>query len=79
MKQQLIATSQLLNAWLFFGFADETVSAHCWRSRHKPPFSVLRPVIDGLFYCLTLGKSRDHCFRSYESEMRRNHFPMELR
>jgi hypothetical protein len=78
MKRQLIALSQLLNAWLFFGYPDETVSTHCWRSRHKQPFKALGPVIDGLFFVLELGKV-DHCKRSYDEERKHTHLPMELR
>jgi hypothetical protein len=78
MRQMLISLSQCINAWIFRGYADETVSTHCWRSRHKQPFKALRPVIDGLFFILELGKW-NHCERSYYEELRRSHLPPELR
>lgn len=68
VKQVLIAIDQLLNA-LLFGWADETFSSRCWRTR-----SVLVPVIDRLFFW-----DRNHCYASYVAERRRLHSPPEER
>jgi hypothetical protein len=73
MKQILIAIDQLANACLG-GWADETLSARCWRLRHKQPQAFLRAVIDGLFFW-----EIDHCRLSYESELFRLQSPPEQR
>lgn len=72
MKQILIAIDQLVNA-ILGGWADETLSAHAWRSRHKPPFKTLQPVIDRLFF------DPSHCQDSYLSEIKRSQLPPEYR
>lgn len=74
--QVLIALDQLANALLFFGFADETISARSWRQRHKLQWRIARALIDRLFALLG---DVDHCERSYESERTGAHLPGELR
>lgn len=61
-RQVLIAGDQLLNA-LAFGWADETLSARCWRLRDRPGWGLLRRLIDMLFFW-----DRNHCRESYDSE-----------
>ncbi|RPE72553.1 hypothetical protein EDC62_0244 [Tibeticola sediminis] len=64
-----IAIDQL--AWVVVtlgdGSPDETISAAAWRmeSQGKPAGRILRPIIDALFRPL----ERDHCRKSYESEV----------
>lgn len=91
-RQALIALDQLGNAMVgllaaVFSFlrltrraglwwADETISAHCWRwhiqgIRHWP-----RALVDGL--ALLFG-DKDHCRASYESERQGRQLPPELR
>jgi hypothetical protein len=69
----LVALDQLVNAVLG-GYADETLSARCWRLQTFPPYSTLRPIIDRLFFW-----QNDHCRSSFESEQRRAQLPKEYR
>jgi hypothetical protein len=69
MMQVLIALDQLVNACLG-GFADETLSARCWRLRSRQPYRFLQPVIDGLFFW-----QERHCEQSHISELRRLQSP----
>ena len=74
MKQILIAIDQLFNA-LFGGWADETLSSRAWRQQHKKKhWSVLRMVIDALFFW-----EKDHCRKAYESELDRTQLPPAFR
>lgn len=68
-----IAVDQLLNAVLG-GYADETMSARCWRLRSARPYSLLRPVIDCLFFW-----QPNHCEGAYLSERLRSQLPAEYR
>ena len=73
MKQRLlnllIAVDQLL--WVVFtlgkGHPDETISAAAWRMERQGKLAgrLLRPIIDLLFLPL----ERDHCRKSFESEL----------
>jgi hypothetical protein len=67
--QTLIAFDQFLNALLFGGWADETISARAWRE-----FPRLAKVIDAVFWF-----DPDHCFESYVSEQLRSQSPPEQR
>jgi hypothetical protein len=69
----VIALDQLANA-ILGGYADETMSARCWRLRAQRPYSWLRPTIDRLFFW-----QKDHCQGAYESEQRRAQLPAEYR
>lgn len=66
-----IAFDQLVNAVLG-GYADETMSARCWRLRAEQPYALLRIVIDGIFFW-----QLDHCKSAYESELKRSRLPAE--
>lgn len=72
----LIAFDQQLNT-LLGGSPDETLSARAYRVERKSRLwgVLLRPVIDAIFFVLTLGKERDHCRQAYESEQSRQHLP----
>jgi len=70
-REVAIAIDQLANA-ICGGYADETISARCWRRRASRPYTILRPVIDGLFFW-----QRDHCRSAYESEVKRTQLPKE--
>lgn len=72
IKQILIAIDQLINT-LCGGYADETLSARCWRCRDRQPFKTLEPVIDWLFFDMS------HCLESYRSERKRAQLPPEYR
>lgn len=76
LLQVLIALDQLANALLFFGWADETISARSWRQREKWQWRVARCAIDWLF--ALLGDSH-HCEGAYKSEQQRSQLPGELR
>lgn len=69
MKQVLIALDQLANA-LVGGFADETLSARCWREQRH---GAVR-VIDALFFW-----ERGHCEASYRAELLRTQLPRGYR
>lgn len=74
MKQILIAFDQLLNA-LFFGYADETLSARAYRmSTTSRKWEIAEKVINGIFFW-----QDNHCFESWESEMERRQLPVEYR
>ena len=73
IKQIAIAFDQLVNA-VFGGYADETLSARCWRLRKYQPYKFLRPLIDGLFFW-----QDGHCEASYESEKQRYQLPQEYK
>lgn len=68
-----IAFDQLVNTVLG-GYADETLSARCWRLRDVAPYKYLRPVIDTLF-CW----QKNHCYSAYQSEILRSQLPKEYR
>lgn len=69
--QIAIAFDQLANTVLG-GYADETMSARCWRLRRFQPYRFLQPVIDMLFFWQV-----DHCRRSHEAELARTQAPRE--
>lgn len=70
--QVLVALDQLVNT-LCGGMADETLSsrAHRRRLRGKP---CLANAIDKLFWW-----QEEHCKTAYESEMARQHLPLNMR
>lgn len=71
MKQYLlqlfIAVDQLINT-LFFGWADETISARCYREKRK----FFEKVINLLFFW-----QEEHCRDAYYSEVLRKQYPEE--
>lgn len=66
LKQFIISIDQLINV-LFGGMADETISARLYRTNSK-----LVPFVD-----FVLGKN--HCYKSYISEVERKQFPKDYR
>jgi hypothetical protein len=68
-----VALDQLVNAVLG-GYADETMSARCWRLRSARPYSWLRRAVDLLFWF-----QKNHCQTAYESERLRSQLPAEYR
>jgi hypothetical protein len=69
----LVAVDQLANA-ILGGWADETMSARCWRLQAQRPYSWLRIAIDRLFFW-----QPNHCQSAYESEQVRSQLPAEYR
>lgn len=67
--QSLIALDQLVNALLFGGWADETLSSRSYREYPR-----LAKVIDIIFWF-----DKDHCYESYVSERLRLQAPPETR
>ena len=57
-------------------WADETISAHCWRWHINGVLSWPRKVVDAL--ALLFG-DKDHCQQSYESERLGRQLPPEER
>ena len=76
----LVALSQLGNA-LLGGYPDESMSARAWRTSQKRRFPgvITRPLIDTLFFVITLGRDNAHCLTAYESEHLRRQFPEHYR
>jgi hypothetical protein len=73
LKEIAVAFDQLVNA-IFGGYADETISARCWRLRAERPYSGLRQVIDWIFFW-----QPSHCQGAYEAERKRSQLPAEYR
>ena len=72
--QVLIAFNQLINA-LFSGWADETLSARCYREKRW-----FRHVIDLLFFWHKNSEGkRNHCEQCYRHERERKDLPEEYR
>jgi len=72
--QLAIAFDQTLNA-LLGGWADETLSARCWRLRESHKLAKIGvTIIDILFFF-----DPNHCETSYESEKNRFHLAPEYR
>lgn len=80
--QILIAFDQFLNTLLCSIFepfskqwADETFSAHCYRSKDKNfVWKAMYHLVNLLFFW----QSADHCYLAYVSEKERKHLPKEL-
>lgn len=75
MTQQLIALDQFINTLVWaryegFGFADETLSARCWRLRRHPFWAEAMKVINQIFFWQT-----NHCQESYLAECKRLQYP----
>jgi hypothetical protein len=75
LKQVLVAVDQLCNA-LAGGWADETISARCWRLRQRRGWERLRRMVDAV---ALLFRDKIHCEESYRSEQLRLQCPPELR
>lgn len=73
LKQVLIGLDQLLNA-LMGGWADETLSSRAWRHYVKGDYKWPKVLIDGILFF-----DKDHCQRSYESEIKRSQLKPEMR
>lgn len=74
LDQIAVAFDQFINT-LFGGWADETLSCRAWRQREKKRrWKIIRRVIDALFFW-----QKGHCKRAFESELKRRHFPPEMR
>ena len=55
-------------------WADETISAHCWRWHESGIRSWPRAVVDALLFW-----DGEHCRESYVSEVMRTQSPVEVR
>lgn len=74
LKQNLIAFDQMVNT-LFRGWADETLSARCYRKRNNGRgWLFTYRAINLLFF-----SQDDHCKRSYDHEQERLQLPPEYR
>lgn len=69
-----IAFDQLLNA-IFGGWADETFSSRVYRNSNMSLYwATLRRCIDTLFFW-----QKQHCYKSYQAEIKRESLPPEMR
>lgn len=71
--QVLVALDQLINT-LFWGYADETLSARAWRHHLKGDKDWIYKLIDFLFFW-----QENHCKEAYESELERSQYPPAYR
>lgn len=78
LLQMSVAFDQFLNTCIPGGMADETLSARAYRMREKKQkyWGWTANAIDLLFFWQKdeNGK-RNHCQRSYQSEVERRHLP----
>lgn len=77
LKQSAIAFDQFLNALLFAGFADETLSARAHRRAVEGDsyfWSFAEIIIDLIFFWQV---NPNHCEGSYQAELKRKHLPRE--
>ena len=74
IKQNLIALDQAINA-LFWGYADETISARTYRmSQRSKYWLILRKIIDTIFFF-----DKNHCYTSWVAEYEKHQLPEEYR
>lgn len=73
-ERVLIGIDQLCNS-LLGGSPDETFSARCWRKRARQPWTVLRLLVDGIFFWQRDAAQRGHCQQAWKSEMIRAQLP----
>lgn len=81
LKQLLIALDQLAHIIIFMicapfkrHYADETLSAHCWRLDRDGVCKWPRRVLDLLLFF-----DPDHCEESYKSEVEGRQLPPGMR
>lgn len=78
IKQILVALDQLGNTLLPGGYADETISSHCYRMAPRSrAWSQARRAVD--WVALHAFRQADHCCLSYVAERIRSQEPPELR
>ena len=70
----LIGFDQLLNTFLR-GQPDETLSARAYRTEQlqRPAGIIFRPAIDAVFWLLTLGNNKYHCYDAFQREAAGGH------
>ena len=73
--QITVALDQTANTFPFMGWADETISARCWRQRHKPFWGKMRVFVDAIFRLV----EKDHCYLAFDNEKNGKHRPKEYR
>lgn len=71
--QMAVAFDQFINT-LCGGWADETLSARCWRKRAYKGWNRASHVINTIFFW-----QDNHCREAHESEWNRAHLPPSLR
>lgn len=74
LKQVAVALDQFLNALIPGGWADETISARCWRLRSRRGWGLARLAIDSVLFF-----DKNHCEESYKSEQQRTQCAPEYR
>ena len=79
MKQRLLALDQLINTFVYAkadrrcGYADETLSARCWRLRNTSKlWKIAHKTVDALLFF-----DKNHCYESYKSEILHRQLPNE--
>lgn len=72
LYQNAIAFDQQVNA-ITGGFADETMSARCYRLNHRNPYKWFEQFINVLF----MWQGWDHCKKAYEKEYNGRQRPAE--
>ena len=71
----LVGVDYLGNVIVLRGWVSETISARCWRLRHKNRrWAFMRRLVDALFFW-----DANHCESAYQNELNRVYSPPELR
>ena len=65
LLQIFISIDQLINS-IFLGWADETISARCYREKRF----ILEKIINTIFFW-----QKEHCKNAYYSEVLRKQYP----
>ena len=73
IKNVLIGVDQLLNT-VFNGMPDETLSARAYRLDIERGRKWPRFLVDSILFF-----DKDHCYKSFVSEMERKQFPQSMR
>lgn len=75
-RQVILAVDQLINALLFHGYADETLSARAYRNAAQGTARWIRArnLIDAIFFWQPA-----HCYQAHKNEVARLHMPPAYR
>lgn len=77
--QFLVAVDQVINTLCYakyegFGYADESISARCFRLQHSRNWNIAKNIIDSIFFILF--RQMNHCEIAYIAECERLQLPL---
>lgn len=73
--QSSVSVDQFVNAFVFFGSSDETLSCRCFRLDHILTYRILETFINGLFF---LFQGPHHCRHAYMKEVLGRQLPYKF-